>query len=755
LAKAARLLLYALLLWAPLPLASNRAIVWVVNGAWALVILCCFIAGEYASRTERPADWRRATWAVAGITVWAVWMVIQAAPFTPGFLHHPVWSSFAADIPGARGAISINPSATWATIAEFVPIVLLGLVAFGLAHDRRRARVLLEVVVAATVLVAMLGFVSVFTGFDLVSLLDAPHYHGYLTGTFVGRSAAASYFAIGMVAAASLIAARIEERFSGGNRRLDRSAVAAAILDSAGWIAGFLVLLLALLETGSRGGVIAATIGVLVVVALSMPATRFGLGTGVIVALCAGVAFGAMLRFAGGRFLDRLEEGVGDQDRLQVYRETLDMILARPVLGQGAGSFADAYPMFQGPGEHNIVWLRAHSTYLQAAAELGLPVFAVALATILFVLIVIARGTLQRVEPMPAALAALAAGTGLAIQSAIDFSVQIQAVALTVVAVIGAGFGEAVALRRHDARGEAVEPASALPARTVPVRPVRFERVSMTIPAAEARTTPPPAAGEFESVQVTIPTRRSPETMTSLPAGTLPEGTRLYVFGDVHGRFDLVQRLRDAIRRDRARSTTATVQVIGLGDFIDRGPDSKSVIEALTSDFFECDAAYIRGNHEQLLLDFLDDPENGPLWLRNGARETLRSYGVDVADANSGTRVDYPKLRTAFRARLPQAHAAFLDGLPLSLAVGGYFFVHAGARPGVPLHQQKSSDMLWIRDGFADRDEQFEKIVVHGHTPVERPYLGRYRINLDTGAYLTNRLSCLVLESRERRILEL
>jgi serine/threonine protein phosphatase 1 len=178
------------------------------------------------------------------------------------------------------------------------------------------------------------------------------------------------------------------------------------------------------------------------------------------------------------------------------------------------------------------------------------------------------------------------------------------------------------------------------------------------------------------------------------------------------------------------------------------------VIEALTSDFFECDAAYIRGNHEQMLLDFLGDPDAGPAWLRNGARETLRSYGVDLADA-SGARVDYGKLRTAFRARLPEAHRAFFADLPLSLTVGGYFFVHAGARPGVPLDLQKSSDMLWIRDGFADRDEQFEKVVVHGHTPVDRPYLGKYRINLDTGAYLTNRLSCLVLESRERRILEI
>ncbi len=755
-AKAARLLLYALLVWAPLPLASNRAIVWVVNGAWALLILCLFLLGEYASKGERPADWRRAARVVAGITVWSMWMVLQALPFTPGFLHHPVWSSFAEDIAGARGAISINPSATWATIAEFVPIVLLGLVAFRLAYDRRRARLLLEVIVAATVLVAMLGFVSVFAGFDLVALLDTTHYHGFLTGTFVGRAAAASYFAIGMVAAASLIAARIEDRWAGipAHRRLDKTSIATALRDSVGWIAGFLVLLLALLDTGSRGGVIAATIGVLVVLTLSMPSTRFGLGTGAVFALSVGIALGALMRLTGGRLLERLEEGIGDQDRLQVYRETINMILARPLLGQGAGAFADVYPMFQGPGEHNLVWLRAHSTYLQAAAELGLPVFAAALATILFVLTVVAKGALQRVNPAPAALAALAAGAGLAVQSAIDFSVQIQAVALTAVALLGAGFGEAIALRRAGGQREADRPVAPLAPESVPSVPTRFERVSVTIPMAATQTTAVPASGGFESVQVTIPTRES-EFSTGLPAGTVPSGQRIYVFGDVHGRFDLVLRLRDAIRRDRARSAPAPVQVIGLGDFIDRGPDSKDVIEALTSDFFECEASFIRGNHEQMLLDFLDNPDDGPVWLRNGARETLRSYGVDLADAASGTRIDYAKLRTAFRARLPQAHAAFLDGLPLSLAVGGYFFVHAGARPGVPLHQQKSSDMLWIRDGFADRDEQFEKIVVHGHTPVDRPYLGKYRINLDTGAYLTNRLSCLVLETRERRILEI
>ncbi len=728
-AHTARFLLYALLIWAPLPLASNRAIVWVLNGGLAALVLCLFLIGEFGSKTERDVNWRPAALALAGITLWSAWMVFQALPVTPSAFHHPIWSGPGADLAGAHGAISINPASTWATIAEFVPIVLLGLVSFRIAQDASRARTLLHVVVAATVLVAVLGLASFLVGFDLVSLLDTPHYHGYLTATFVGRAAVASYFAVGMVAAAALVVSRFEESRGGDGHRLKLSGSAsAALADSATWIVAVLILLLALLETGSRGGAIAAGIGMLVVVAVSLPSARFGLAARTGAILLALVAFGALVWAIGGRLFERLGEGIGDQDRLMVYRETIDMILARPLLGQGAGTFADAYPMFQGPGDHNLIWLRAHSTFLQAAAELGLPAFALTLATILFVLVVIARALTRRISPSPAAITALAAAAGIAVQSAIDFSVQIQAVALTIVVLLGAGLGEAVR------------------------RPVRIAARSREPARPTANPGPPP---RFERVSVTIPTARN--TPSVLPAiGTLPEETCIYVFGDVHGRFDLLKRLRDAILRDRARSApTAAIQAIGLGDFIDRGADSRRIVESLMSDFFECSATYIRGNHEQMLLDFLNDPATGPIWLRNGGRETLRSYSVDAADFTSETRIDYPRLRTAFRERLPDDHVAFLASLPFSLVVGGYFFVHAGARPGLPLHLQKPSDLLWIREGFADRDEEFERIVVHGHTPVDQPYFGKYRINLDTGAYLTNRLSCLVLRSNERRILEI
>ena len=725
-ARTARFLLYALLIWAPLPLASNRAIVWVVNGLVAALILCIFLIGEYTAKSAREVDWRPAAWTLAGITVWTAWMVIQALPIAPPALHHPVWSYLGSDIPGVRGAISVNPTSTWTTIAEFVPMVLLGLVSFRLAMDHKRARTLLAVVVFATTLVALVGLISFFSGFEIVSLLDTAHYEGYLTATFVGRAAAASYFAIGIVAAAALIAGGIE------SARTERGRpVFTAIWDSSIYILAFLVLLVALLETGSRGGLIAAVVGLLVVVALAAPPARgFAARAMVVILVAAGLA--VLMWLFGERLFERLSEGVGDQDRLMVYRETIQMILARPILGHGAGTFGDVYPMFQGPGDHNLVWLRTHSTYLQAAAELGIPIFAVTVLTLLFVLGVILRGLSHRTEPAPAALAALGVAVGLALQSAIDFSVQLQAVALTVVVLLGAGMGEAIASRR---RGASVADRDKERAGEVPggVRP-QFQRVNVTIPT----------------------TRAGNGSDGATEAGMIPDGRRVYVFGDLHGRLDLLIRLREAILRDRAKSAPATVQVIGLGDFIDRGPESRQVIETLMSDTFECSTAFIRGNHEQMLLDFLEGAEAGPMWVRNGAMATLQSYGVDVSDFTvEGSRIDYQALQDAFRRALPEDHAAFYTGLPLSLVVGGYFFVHAGARPGIPLHLQKPSDLLWIREGFVDRDAEFERIVVHGHTPVEQPYLGKYRINLDTGAYLTNRLTCLVLETRERRILEI
>jgi serine/threonine protein phosphatase 1 len=156
-----------------------------------------------------------------------------------------------------------------------------------------------------------------------------------------------------------------------------------------------------------------------------------------------------------------------------------------------------------------------------------------------------------------------------------------------------------------------------------------------------------------------------------------------------------------------------------------------------------------------MILDFLEEPErNGAMWLRNGALETLRSYGVDVTRLLGSETPQFGAVREALVACLPVSHLVLLQRMPNSCENDRYFFAHAGARPARRLDQQTDEDLLWIRQGFADRDEPFEKVVVHGHTVVEKPYFGEYRVNLDTGAYFSNRLTCLMLEGDERRLID-
>ena len=234
----------------------------------------------------------------------------------------------------------------------------------------------------------------------------------------------------------------------------------------------------------------------------------------------------------------------------------------------------------------------------------------------------------------------------------------------------------------------------------------------------------------------------------------MPEGHRIYAFGDLHGRDDLAQRLRAAIIADMVNEPAAEVTVIGLGDLIDRGPGSHAVIASMVAGFPGAATIGLRGNHEQMLLDFLEDPQrHGQQWFRNGAPDTLRSYGVQTGGRERPPPEELARIRDAFARAIPPAELMFLQRMPFSHTAGDYFFAHAGARPGVALAEQEPTDLLWIRAGRADSDAPAEKVVVHGNTPIEQPFLGKFRINIDTGAYFTNRLSCLVLSNADRRLL--
>lgn len=225
----------------------------------------------------------------------------------------------------------------------------------------------------------------------------------------------------------------------------------------------------------------------------------------------------------------------------------------------------------------------------------------------------------------------------------------------------------------------------------------------------------------------------------------VPSGTRVYAIGDVHGRADLLKRTFARIDRHHAGHPVHRVIEVMLGDYIDRGPQSHDVVALLAARRRDRRTVCLMGNHETYLLDFLSDPTLLDMWQRYGGLETLLSYGLAPSlKPSSGEQIE---LANALNDRLPQAHYDFLTTLPLHFTCGDYFFTHAGVRPGIALADQRADDLLLIRDEFLLHEGMFEKVIVHGHTPVNDPEIHDNRINIDTGAFASGKLTCLVLEN--------
>lgn len=235
------------------------------------------------------------------------------------------------------------------------------------------------------------------------------------------------------------------------------------------------------------------------------------------------------------------------------------------------------------------------------------------------------------------------------------------------------------------------------------------------------------------------------------PRPRAPAGTRLYAIGDIHGRDDLLARLHGLIEADLAARPIGAATAVYLGDYVDRGPSSFEVIERLLHEpLAGCQAVHLTGNHEAMMLTFLDHGDD--VWLFNGGGETLASYGIEGGDPWTGY-YDVLALRERLREVLPERHLRFLRGLATRFACGDYLFVHAGIRPGRPLDRQKTRDLIWIREPFLSSTTDFGACVVHGHSISPEPEFRGNRIGIDTGAYVTGRLTCLVLEEDEQRLL--
>jgi serine/threonine protein phosphatase 1 len=231
----------------------------------------------------------------------------------------------------------------------------------------------------------------------------------------------------------------------------------------------------------------------------------------------------------------------------------------------------------------------------------------------------------------------------------------------------------------------------------------------------------------------------------------LPEGIRIYAIGDVHGCADLLIALFAAIDADIAARPHARILHIFLGDYIDRGPDSRRAIDLVIARSRIHETVLLKGNHETLPSQFLRDPSMLRDWRLLGGFETLMSYGLrPTIDAD---RDEQQALARRFAAVLPASHVQFFGKLRTSFCCGDFFFVHAGVKPGVPLARQCEEDMLWIRHDFLHHEEDFGKMIIHGHTPVHEVDFHDNRINIDTGAYATGRLTCLAIEGDRLAVL--
>jgi serine/threonine protein phosphatase 1 len=275
-----------------------------------------------------------------------------------------------------------------------------------------------------------------------------------------------------------------------------------------------------------------------------------------------------------------------------------------------------------------------------------------------------------------------------------------------------------------------------------------------------ARIEPRDAGSDLRGVEDAAPAGRGGDRVaaTELAAGRwtpspaqLPPETRIYAIGDIHGRSDLLQTTLRRIIHDLDESPVRMPIVVFLGDYIDRGPNSAGVIELVLTLKQRLPTVCLSGNHELYALRFLQAPQTGTAWFEAGGRETLISYGVSAPWHAAAPAL--AAASEAFAGALPDKHFYFLSTLGLTFGLGDYLFAHAGVASGTPVAEQDQNTVTLIRDDGADHFVEKGVVLVHGHTPTNSVALKGNRLNIDTGAYATGRLTCLVIEDAQLRLL--
>jgi O-antigen ligase len=434
------------LAWAPFWLGSNRPIAWYANAIYFGVLVLVLEGSRLLWPRPLAVPLRKVLFPVFAFIAVCVWIYVQAATWTPPQLHNPIWQlegqGLDVKIPGS---ITINRSETAIALMRLLTEGAAFWLYLQLCRSPQRAYRSVQVVAFVGAVYAVYGIVAFYVFPGTILWLPKIYYLDSVTSTFINRNSYATYAGIGLVCALGVGLSEYVRRADLAGHSLVRQG-AAFLAATAGppgaWVAAAFVLAMALVLTGSRGGILSSIAGTLAFALLLFMRRRSArAGLAVFIAL---VTVGIAISTFGDLLAARLlRVGIEATDRLAVYRLTLLSILDSPWRGSGYGTFSTVFAMYRDSSVSPVgMWDKAHDTYLEIVQGLGIPAAALFFAMLLFFVARCAYGALTRKTSSTAPLIAASASVIVGLHSFVDFSMQIQAVALTWTALLGAGVAQ-------------------------------------------------------------------------------------------------------------------------------------------------------------------------------------------------------------------------------------------------------------------------------------------------------------------------
>jgi O-antigen ligase len=432
--------------WVPFWFGSNREIAWLINASYFGVLVLLLETVFLVGRRAHPVALKRVAYPAAIFALACVWIVIQASTWIPAWLENPIYQygreTLNLDL---AGSITINRELTYMALLRLLTEGAVFWLFLQLCRSPQRAHWTVQAVAIIGMAYAIYGIVAFFVFPGTILWLTKYAYLDSVTSTFINRNSYATYTGIGLVCAlACTFSAYVRSATSVGRSALRRAvAFVASSSGAAGWwMVGSFILSLALVRTGSRGGIMASVAGLLALIVMTSLRGRNVIAAiaSLLGLLAAGVAIFVFGDFFAGRLL---AFGFNAADRLAVYKLTILSILDAPWKGFGYGTFEYVFPLYRDNSLSPFgVWDKAHNTYLEMVQGLGIPVAALFLSMLLMLAVRCGYAALTRISSATAPLVATAATVIVVLHSFVDFSMQIQAVALTWTALLGAGVAQ-------------------------------------------------------------------------------------------------------------------------------------------------------------------------------------------------------------------------------------------------------------------------------------------------------------------------